>query len=69
MKIEGNGRVTLMDQETGRVYERNIKHLKKCVNRSEEHESKKDESPPKVGDGEPNDKDATPMVKNIDGEG
>lgn len=36
MKIEGLGRVTLMDQDTGRIYDRNVKQLKKYVDRKED---------------------------------
>lgn len=34
IKIEGNGRVSLMDMDSHRMYERNIKHLKKYIERS-----------------------------------
>lgn len=36
INIDENGRVTLMDQVTERIYERNVKHLKKFVKRSGE---------------------------------
>lgn len=36
MEIQGNGRCTLLDQETEKIFERNVKHLKKYINRNEE---------------------------------
>lgn len=39
MSFEGTGRVTIMDQDSGRIFDRNVKHLKKFVERSEHQTS------------------------------
>lgn len=36
LEYEGAGRITVEDQETGRVYQRNVKHLKKFFERKED---------------------------------
>lgn len=54
INIEGNGRVSLMDMATNRMFERNIKHLKKYIERSGEQE------------GVANDADDLPLNERVD---
>lgn len=56
VNISGEGRVTILDLESGRCYDRNIKHLKKFVSRS------------RNGDNEMEDNDST-QSQRVDGKG